>query len=552
MQKIIGLDLGSYSIKAVEIINNFSSYEIVNYYEKVIPAVSELPRDALIQHCLEELYAEHQINADRIVAAMPGQYISSRIMSFNFSDPRKIDAAVSSELEDIVPFDLDEMIVDQQIIGSLNSKTLVLVVMTKKNYLSKFLDNLKRINIDPKLIDIDSLAFYNLTSVMKTPEDRCIGYIDIGHEKTSICFVENGVLRMFRSINIGGKYITEFIARDMQISFQEAQRLKHHTSKISLEDNIDVGKQAKSDVAERIAIASNALVKEIGRTLYAFKTYEKSPVDTLYLSGGTANIVNYDKYLSDQLSLKVVMNPVSATSLTLHEDISADNLQMIQSVAVGMRAISSVKRVSSINLRKGEFAFVQDYEKLLKYGFSFLKISMVVMFLLSLSYVLHYFVYQAQIEEVQSVYRKAAVKSFPDLKSKVKNSNFKKVEDSVKKRFERSMFEKSNSAKVFIEKNNGSVPLVVLSKISEALKKDTVLDTTLFQYTVNKSNSGKLIFRAEVKDYATGTEVLESIKSVKVLKNVREKSSGTKPGTKLIDYTIHADLDESAKLMENM
>ena len=59
------------------------------------------------------------------------------------------------------------------------------------------------INIDPKLIDVDSLAFYNIASHVDSGENQVFGLVDIGHEKTSVCLVEGETLRMFRTINLG-------------------------------------------------------------------------------------------------------------------------------------------------------------------------------------------------------------------------------------------------------------------------------------------------------------------------------------------------------------
>ena len=213
MQKIIGLDIGSYSIKAVEIINSFKSYEISNFYEKVIPVSEDKTKEELLPVCMEELFEENNLKADRIITAMPGQFISSRIVPFNFSDPRKIANAIVYAVEDMVPFNLDDMIVEHQILGTQGDKTLVLAVMTRKNFLASFLDYLSRIKIDPKLIDIDSLSFYNLAAHLDHTPDEVYGLVDIGHEKTSVCLVEGGILKMFRTINLGGKYITEFFQR---------------------------------------------------------------------------------------------------------------------------------------------------------------------------------------------------------------------------------------------------------------------------------------------------------------------------------------------------
>ena len=282
MQKIIGLDIGSYSIKAVEIINTFKSYEIANFYESIIPVREDVDPDIVVPSCMEQLFRDNSLDADRIITAMPGQYISSRILSFNFSDPRKIQSAVYSEVEDVVPFNLDEMIVDHQILGTADSKTLALIVLTKKIFLKTFLEHLQKIHIDPKLVDVDSLSFYNLSPHLKLNPEEVVGLVDIGHEKTSVCLVQGDVLRMFRSINLGGKILTEFLARDLEVPYLKAQEIKHAAGRLDFEADPATNLTGiERRAAERMTLGVNSIVKELGRTLYAFKTYEKSPVSRL-------------------------------------------------------------------------------------------------------------------------------------------------------------------------------------------------------------------------------------------------------------------------------
>ena len=64
------------------------------------PQIDEVPPDAVIPTSMEQLFKENNLEADRIITAMPGQYISSRILSFNFSDIKKIETAIYSEIED--------------------------------------------------------------------------------------------------------------------------------------------------------------------------------------------------------------------------------------------------------------------------------------------------------------------------------------------------------------------------------------------------------------------------------------------------------------------
>ena len=123
---------------------------------------------------------------------------------------------------------------------------------------------------------------------------------------------------MFRSINLGGKYITEFLARDMEVDFNQAQLFKHRVSQVFCEE--DHGQNLNEEdyaIAERITLAANTLVKELGRTLYAFKTSDEEAVSTIYLSGGTSRTRNLNRYLEDQLELAVKMNRLDETELKI-------------------------------------------------------------------------------------------------------------------------------------------------------------------------------------------------------------------------------------------
>ena len=96
------------------------------------------PLDAIVPVCMEQLFRENDLKADRILTAMPGQFGSSRVLPFHFSDPRKIEASVMVELEDQVHFNMDDMIIDHQILGTAYGKTMALAVMTRKTFLKEF------------------------------------------------------------------------------------------------------------------------------------------------------------------------------------------------------------------------------------------------------------------------------------------------------------------------------------------------------------------------------------------------------------------------------
>jgi len=547
MQRIIGLDIGSYSIKAVEIVNTLKSYEIINFYENVVPALDNVPIDVVASGCMEQLFKENNLDADRIVTAMPGQFISSRVLALGFSDPRKIETAVYSEMEDAAPFNMDDMVLDHQVLGDSHGGTVTLAVMTRKAFLKNFLDLLQRVGIDPKLVDVDSLAFYNLASYMPSNPGESFAMVDIGHEKTSVCIVRDGVLRLFRSINLGGRYITEFLARDFEISFHDAQRRKHEVSRVFCQK--DPLKNTDSDderVIERTTLAANAIIKELGRTFYAFKTWEKDPLSHIYLSGGTSVIKNLPDLIQDQLEVETLHCRLDQTELKINPDLNTYMSVLPQSVAIGIRTVSSARSNSQINLRKGEFSFVQNYEQLIKVVDVGARIAAVMLLLLVLSYSVKYFIYQKHIDRLREQYTKelnsvvdnekqfAKIKSFPVLRKKAESqlrSQIALMRDSVS---------------VFRERNSSSPSLVLLKQLSEAIPKDVKVDVTLYDFKSIDNSESRLVIKAETEGYASQASVIDAMKKVSSLKNVAEKNSGTKPGSdgKIIEFTVQADYDD--------
>lgn len=549
MQKIIGLDIGSYSIKAVEIVNTFKSYELEGFYENVIPSLDELPGEMIVPACMEQLFRENNLQADRIVTAMPGQYISSRILSFPFSDPRKIQAAVFVEIEEMVPFNLDDMIIDHQLLGAMGGRTYVLVVMTKKSFLKTFLDHLQRIDIDPKVIDIDSLAFYNLWPFLKVQSEECVALVDVGHDKTSVCIVKDGLLKMFRSINLGGRYLTEFLARDLEVSFNEAQRFKHKISRVSYAgDSADELKGDDKVVVDRMTLASNAIVKELGRSFYAFKTWDKTPVDLLLLSGGTSKIKNFDNYLSEQLQVQVQKTHINESDLKMNENLNQYIEVMPQSTAIGIRAVTSLKRHSTINLRKGEFAYSQSYEALVKAVSVAAKIVSAALVLLMASYVVQYFIYTSQTDKLQAQYKQEFKRINSESRKILREKNFSKLRKKAERSIVTEIEKMRGSVTRFQKLNVGSGALSALSLISYKMPEKVKVDVTLYEFRETEGGDGRITLKGETDGYESVSNIVDSLRSIEQFSEVEEKSSAPKPGTdnKVIDFTLQIQYSPSS------
>jgi len=550
MQKVIGLDIGSYSIKAVEIINSFKSYQIKNFHEIQLPLRDDVDKNVILSQALEQLFKDNILQADRILTAMPGQYISSRIVPVGFSDPRKISMAIMAEVEDAVPFNLDDMIVDQQILGtSSDGRTIVMVVMTRKNFLRSFLDHLHHVNIDPKLVDVDSLSFYNLAPYLRLEPSECVAMVDVGHEKTSVCIVQDGLLKMFRSINIGGAYLTEFLSRDLECSVAEAQEVKHRVSRLICDGDQGVGMDSNDkQVAERMTLACNAIVKDLGRTLYAFKTWDKTKISRIFLSGGSSRIKNLEMYLTEQLGIPVYLNRLEATDLKIEESLADKALVMPQSVSIGMRSVVTAKRHSQINLRKGEFAYVQNYAQIMRAGKIAAQVLGVAILLLMLSYSVRSFIFGRQIAELEREYQKEYSSIGIARKKTQGKLDFNKFRVDVRTSVQKEISSKREAVDGFVASSGTSPGLLILQDISAAIPKTVKIDVTNFWYTgISGQPGGRLTLKAETDGYSSVEAIKEALKKVTTISEIEEKQSGGKPGTdnKVIEFSLQMSYKSS-------
>ena len=558
MQKIIGLDIGSYSIKAVEINNSFYSYNISNFYEKIIP-INEIkttnnPKnpatgidtsyDQLVVDCIKQMFDSYQLTPDRVVTSMPGQYTTSRMLSFPFADYSKISASVEFAVEDLVPFSLEDMVLDYQILDTQGKNTKVLAVLVIKKYLSNFLENLSNVDIDPKSVDVDSLSLYNLAfNLPAEDQEKLIGIVDIGHTKTSVCILDNCNLQMFRTLKVGGKYITEVLARNNEMSFEEAQQLKHTVQAIGVDEQsletfnlIPEHKQ----IAMQIGSAGYSFSKDLVRTLLAYKSQQKRPLDHIYLSGGSCKLRGIENYLSAQLSVDVKKLDIDKCDLQIEPKLKKHSIVIPQALSIGLRAVSSSKKSSKINLRKGEFAYSHDSQKILDVLSRVFKWTAAGIFLLFLGYGLQHAFYKHQITKFDQLYRKQITNLDQKLASSINQyKSFSALKTFVEQSLNLSIESTKSGVDSFMSNHSGSPALIALMILSKIIPNDLTVEFVSYEFSTANQNSGALKILGETDGYGSVSKIKELIIAHESFTEVTEKSN-SKPGSdgKVIAFTI--------------
>lgn len=383
-QTILGIDIGSYSIKIAEVERSFKGYEFVNFYERAIQYNELLKPEESLMVTLQGMMDDFGLRWDQVIVGYPGQKISSRILTLPFGNLKKVEQTLEFELEGFIPFDLDKLTLDYHVLRATKESSDVLVFYTLKDEFAAWLGHLQNGKIDPKIVTAEASEYLNLVVLGMVPPEVPYAILDIGHSKTNIAICKGKELAYIRSVSTAGKHISEAIQKKLSVPYEEAERMKTEMGSVPSEDEMTALDDISKQVAEAIRQAVEELVVQVKQVFFAYQDLQKEPVEGIYLCGGTSRLPGLDRTLSLRLKQNVTHIDCTAFHFSRLGQVASHRALMPQGLALALRAVAS-GRMPSVNLRQGEFAFKGDIEKLggtIRHAM----IAVGVIFILGLSY----------------------------------------------------------------------------------------------------------------------------------------------------------------------
>jgi len=318
---MFAIDFGARSIKVAKVHKTSDGYELDNYGVTLSPegaiANGEIFNPIVVADVLSELLNDSGIRDRKAIIAITGQKVIVREIVFPLMDDKELMAGVMWEAPKYIPYDLDESIIDAEKVEEFEEKDgnkmmKILLVAAPKTTIQPYMEVLKKARILPKIVDVVSSAniraFENHLSgkIEEEEESSIIDIIlSIGASNTILTLVGKGNLKFTRDILVGGNDITKAIAKSLNISFDEAEKLKRET-KIVLGPEAEEEKKIESE--KIIVKILNQITKEVRKSLSYYKTQsQKVKYNKMILSGGCANIDNIKGLLSEQFEIPVII-----------------------------------------------------------------------------------------------------------------------------------------------------------------------------------------------------------------------------------------------------
>src|SRR5204863_1493890 len=194
----------------------------------------EAARERVILKAIQELFAERPFNSKNINVCAPGFHVFSKFVKLPPVDTSKVTQIIQYEAQQNVPFPLEEVVWDYQIMGTTPSGELeVLLVAIKSEVVEGLFRTAEAAGLRLQLVDVSPAALCNAFRYNYGDIEGCTMLLDIGAKTSNLLFFEKGKVYA-RSINIGANSITQEFAAESKLRFAEAERLKIEQGFVSL------------------------------------------------------------------------------------------------------------------------------------------------------------------------------------------------------------------------------------------------------------------------------------------------------------------------------
>ena len=235
--RILALNVGASKLVLAEFaVRPGRAPELLNYGIGELGVEPDNDADVLpyIVVALRDIMREHGIRPAPLLLALSGQVVFPRFVKLPPVARDKIAEMIRYEAEQNVPFPIDEVVWDYQLIGDASEgEQHAMIVAVKADNITEAAECVSAAGLDPELVDVAPLALYNCVRYNYPDMTGCVMVLDIGARSTNLVFIEQG--RVFsRTIAVAGNAITQEIAKSLQISFAEAEALKQQHAFVAL------------------------------------------------------------------------------------------------------------------------------------------------------------------------------------------------------------------------------------------------------------------------------------------------------------------------------
>jgi type IV pilus assembly protein PilM len=302
---LVGLDIGSSSVKAVELQKKGNSLHLLNLgFENLDPdtivdgQIMELNN---VSNVIVSIFTEHQIKTPRVVAGVSGHSVIVKNIVLPQMSEEELRESFSWHAEEHIPFDIADVNLDYQLTGNTSDSIQVLMAACKSDKIANVKQAIQLAGKQPVIIDVDAFALQNCYELNYQPQTgEVVALLNIGAATMNINIL-NGARSVFaRDASVGGSQYTSLLQKELGLTFEQAEAVKRG---YPLPDGIE-----ERPIQPIIKTVSDILALEVRKTMDFYRAtaqQNSEGIQKILIAGGGSKLPGLAEYLANRFEIAV-------------------------------------------------------------------------------------------------------------------------------------------------------------------------------------------------------------------------------------------------------
>ena len=367
---LVAIDIGSSSIKLVQLTEfKEGQYELTRFgmmpldAECIVEGAIKKPDQ--VADALKNLIKAEKIQSRYVVSAVAGEAVFIKKIKVPVMSEEELSAKITQEAEQYIPFDIDDVALDFQILGTINADKEedsedseepkptddssqdndeqkedsneggemmeALLVAVQRDIIDERTNILLDADLKPAIIDLDVFALMNAAQLTADLSRMgTIALIDLGDSFTHINIIQDGAMGYTRDIPVGGGYLTNLLMSKFQVPFQKTLDIKRGKFSSDVKEE---------EVIEIIVLAYKKVLEEVQNSFENFSILSDHKIERILLCGGGSMIRGLDEFFADYLKVPVeILDPMQGVKVNpknFHQSL-IDEMSGLSTVALGL------------------------------------------------------------------------------------------------------------------------------------------------------------------------------------------------------------------------
>jgi type IV pilus assembly protein PilM len=302
---VVGLDIGSSAVKAVELKPAGKGWKVIAFAVPPDSIVDGAIIDgAAVADAIRRVFENKHFKTKEVAASLSGNAVIVKKISLPVMTEAELAESIYWEAEQYIPFDIQDVNIDYQILdsgaGGEGGTMDVLLVAAKKEKIADYTGVISQAGRTPVIVDVDAFALQNAYEVnYGLDKEQVVVLLNAGASAININIVTGDQSVFTRDISMGGNSYTEAVQKELNLPFESAEQLKR---------GLPVEGVNSEDVLPVLHAMTENVLLEIQKTFDFFKASATSDrIDRIVLSGGASRVDGFVQALTERFNTSVEM-----------------------------------------------------------------------------------------------------------------------------------------------------------------------------------------------------------------------------------------------------